>query len=194
MDEIINRKLMSQSRPFCDDCRKAGRYDRGRGSEDGFWGLGGIFMDIKVDDLTGSEVAELVREHLQSMTLHSPQESIHALNLDALRKSEITFWSAWEGDELVGCGALKELDGQHGEIKSMRTSSSHLRKGVAKRLLQHIIEEAKRRGYRRLSLETGSMDAFEPARRLYASFGFQYCKPFSDYIEDPNSVFMTKEL
>jgi putative acetyltransferase len=139
-------------------------------------------------------VAELVREHLQSMTLHSPPESIHALNLDALRKPEITFWSAWEGDELVGCGALKELDGQHGEIKSMRTSSSHLRKGVAKRLLQHIIEEAKRRGYRRLSLETGSMDAFEPARRLYASFGFQYCKPFSDYIEDPNSVFMTKEL
>ncbi|MDR6224056.1 GNAT family N-acetyltransferase [Desmospora profundinema] len=151
-------------------------------------------MDIKVDDLTGSEVVELIREHLQSMTLHSPPESIHALDLDALRKPEITFWSVWEGDELVGCGALKELDGQHGEIKSMRTSSSHLRKGVAKRLLQHIMEEAKRRGYRRLSLETGSMDAFEPARRLYASFGFQNCKPFSDYIEDPNSVFMTKEL
>jgi putative acetyltransferase len=154
----------------------------------------GFFMDIKIDDLTGSEVAELLREHLQSMTLHSPPESIHALDLEALRKPEITFWSAWEGDELVGCGALKELDGQYGEIKSMRTSSSHQRKGVAKRLLQHIIEEAKRRCYRRLSLETGSMDAFEPARRLYASFGFQYCKPFSDYIEDLNSVFMTKEL
>ncbi|MBD1382946.1 GNAT family N-acetyltransferase [Metabacillus arenae] len=151
-------------------------------------------MEIKIDDLTGSEVAELVGEHLQGMTLHSPPESIHALNLDALRKPEITFWSAWERDELVGCGALKELDGQHGEIKSMRTSSLHLRKGVAKRLLEHIIEEAKRRGYRRLSLETGSMDAFEPAKRLYASFGFQDCKPFSDYIEDPNSVFMTKEL
>ncbi|ALC80318.1 MULTISPECIES: GNAT family N-acetyltransferase [Bacillus] len=151
-------------------------------------------MDIKVDDLTGSKVAELVGEHLQGMTMHSPPESIHALNLDALRKPEITFWSAWEEDDLVGCGALKELDAEHGEIKSMRTSSLHLRKGVAKRLLQHIIEEAKRRGYRRLSLETGSMEAFEPAKRLYASFGFQYCKPFSDYIEDPNSVFMTKEL
>ncbi|MDF2645840.1 MAG: acetyltransferase, partial [Paenibacillus sp.] len=104
------------------------------------------------------------------------------------------FWSGWEQDELVGCGAIKELDSQHGEIKSMRTSSSHLRKGVARRILEHIIEEAKRRGYQRLSLETGSMDAFEPARRLYASFGFQNCEPFSDYIEDPNSVFMTKEL
>ncbi|MCM2532324.1 GNAT family N-acetyltransferase [Neobacillus pocheonensis] len=151
-------------------------------------------MDIKIDDLTGNEVAELVREHLQSMALNSPPESIHALNLEQLRSPEITFWSAWEGNELVGCGALKELDGPHGEIKSMRTSSSYLRKGVAKRLLQHIIEESKRRGYLRLSLETGSMDAFEPAKRLYASFGFQYCKPFSDYMEDPNSVFMTKEL
>ncbi|MDQ0200436.1 GNAT family N-acetyltransferase [Neobacillus ginsengisoli] len=151
-------------------------------------------MEIKLDDLTGSEVAELVGEHLQSMAKHSPPESIHALNLERLKKPEITFWSAWEQGELLGCGALKELDGQHGEIKSMRTSSSHLRKGVAKRLLQHIIEEAKQRGYQRLSLETGSMYAFEPAKRLYASYGFQYCKPFSDYIEDPNSVFMTMEL
>jgi putative acetyltransferase len=151
-------------------------------------------MDIKIDNLTGAEVAELVGEHLHGMRLSSPPESIHALNLDQLRKPEITFWSAWEGKELVGCGALKELDGQHGEIKSMRTSSSHLRKGVAKRLLKHIIEEAKQRGYHRLSLETGSMDAFEPARRLYASFGFQFCMPFADYMDDPNSVFMTMEL
>lgn len=151
-------------------------------------------MDIKVDDLTGSKVIALIGEHLQNMALLSPPESTHALNLDKLKKPEITFWSGWEQDELVGCGAIKELDSQHGEIKSMRTSSSHLRKGVARRILEHIIEEAKRRGYQRLSLETGSMDAFEPARRLYASFGFQYCEPFSDYIEDPNSVFMTKEL
>jgi putative acetyltransferase len=151
-------------------------------------------LDIKIDDLTGSEVAALIGEHLHNMRLLSPPESTHALNLDGLKKPEITFWSAWERDELVGCGALKELDGQHGEIKSMRTSSSHLRKGVARRLLAYIIEEAKRRGYQRLSLETGSMEAFQPAQRLYASFGFQYCKPFSDYIEDPNSVFMTKEL
>lgn len=153
-----------------------------------------VFLNIKLDDLTGLEVASLIGEHLQGMALHSPPESIHALNLEALKKPDITFWSAWEQDQLVGCGALKELDGQHGEVKSMRTSLSYLRKGVAKRVLAHIIEEAKRRGYQRLSLETGSMEAFVPARRLYESFGFQYCKPFSDYIDDPNSVFMTMEL
>jgi putative acetyltransferase len=151
-------------------------------------------MKIIIDDLSGQDVAQLLDEHLQSMAKHSPPESRHALNLDGLRKPEITFWSAWEDGHLVGCGALKQLDEQHGEIKSMRTSSSHLRKGVAKRMLQHILEEAKKRNYRRLSLETGSMAAFEPARKLYASFGFQECKPFSDYIEDPNSVFMTMEL
>lgn len=151
-------------------------------------------VNIKIDDLTGPEVAELLGEHLQSMALNSPPESVHALDLEGLKKPEVTFWSVWEQDELLGCGAIKELDNQHGELKSMRTSSLHLRKGVARRLLEHIIEEAKRRGYRRLSLETGSMEAFEPAKRLYASFGFQYCEPFSDYIEDPHSVFMTKEL
>lgn len=153
-----------------------------------------IVLDIKIDDLSGLEVGQLVKEHLQSMAQQSPPESIHALNLEGLKKPEITFWSAWERDELVGCGALKELDAKHGEIKSMRTSLLYLRKGVAKKLLEHIIEEAKRRGYKRLSLETGSIDTFEPAKRLYASFGFQYCKPFSDYIFDSNSVFMTKEL
>lgn len=151
-------------------------------------------MDIKIDDLNGSEVAALLGEHLQSMALHSPPESIHALNLEELKKPEITFWSVWERDELIGCGAIKELDGQHGELKSMRTAALHLRKGVAKRLLEHIIEEAKRRGYRRLSLETGSMEAFEPAKRLYVSVGFQVCEPFANYVEDPYSVFMTKEL
>jgi putative acetyltransferase len=148
-------------------------------------------MDIRIDDLTGSEVIALVRQHLHHMTLNSPPESIHALDLEQLRGPEITFWSAWEGNQLLGCGALKELTSIHGEIKSMRTSQEHLRKGVAKRLLQYIIEEAKRRGYKRVSLETGSMEAFKPARELYTSFGFQYCKPFSNYIEDPNSVFMT---
>lgn len=151
-------------------------------------------LNIKIDDLTGPEVAALIGEHLQNMAQHSPPESIHALNLDRLRKPEITFWSAWEEGELLGCGALKELDALHGEVKSMRTASAHLRKGVAGRILQHVIEEARRRGYRRLSLETGSMAAFEPARRLYASFGFQECGPFADYVLDENSVFMTKEL
>ena len=151
-------------------------------------------MDIKVDDLTGHEIHRLLQEHLRNMRLHSPPESVHALDIEGLRRPEVTFWTVWEGDELLGCGALKELGPQHAEIKSMRTSSAHLRKGVAKRLLQHIVEEARRRGYRRLSLETGSMEAFEPARRLYAAFGFEYCGPFADYVEDPYSVFMTREL
>ncbi|NDI35010.1 GNAT family N-acetyltransferase [Chengkuizengella sediminis] len=151
-------------------------------------------MNIKIDDLTRSEVIELVGEHLHSMALNSQPESNHALNLEELKQSDITFWSAWEQEELVGCGALKELSEQHVEIKSMRTSSLHLRKGVAKRLLEYLIEEAKRRGYSRISLETGPIDTFGPALKLYESFGFQHCKPFEDYTEDPNSVYMTKEL
>jgi putative acetyltransferase len=128
------------------------------------------------------------------MRRHSPPESVHALPIEGLRKPEITFWTAWEYGELLGCGALRELDAQHGEIKSMRTAARHVRKGVAQAILRYIIGEAGRRGYRRLSLETGSMQAFEPARQLYARTGFIFCDPFADYVEDPNSVFMTKEL
>lgn len=153
-----------------------------------------FLMYIKIDDLSGSEIYEMLQEHLRSAALHSPPESVHALDVEALRKPEITFWTAWENGELLGCGALKELDSQHAEIKSMRTSSRHLRKGVAKNLLNHILEEARRRGYSRLSLETGSMEAFAPARQLYANFGFTYCAPFADYVEDPYSVFMTRAL
>ena len=151
-------------------------------------------MDIRVDDLSGPEIAELLREHLRSAALHSPPESVHALDLEGLRKPEITFWSFWEGPELLGCGALRELDAHHGEIKSMRTATAHLRRGVASRILIHILEVARQRSYRRLSLETGSMEAFAPARSLYSRFGFQPCGPFADYVEDPYSVFMTIEL
>ncbi|MDR6885024.1 putative acetyltransferase [Bacillus sp. 3255] len=151
-------------------------------------------LTIKLDDLSGPEVAALINEHLQNMSALSPPESMHALNLDGLKRPDVTFWSAWEQDELAGCGALKELNREHGELKSMRTAANHLRKGVARRVLEHIMEEAKRRGYQRLSLETGSMEEFQPAIKLYASFGFQECGPFADYEEDPNSVFMTKEL
>lgn len=151
-------------------------------------------MDIRLDDLSRPETAELLQEHLRDMHRVSPPESIHALDLESLRKPDITFWTIWDAGILAGCSALKELDSQHAEIKSMRTASSHRRKGVAKQLLQHMLYEAKQRGYTRVSLETGSMDFFIPARALYASFGFEYCPPFSDYIEDPNSVFMTKEL
>ncbi|EIL92534.1 acetyltransferase [Rhodanobacter fulvus Jip2] len=151
-------------------------------------------MHIRVDDLTGSDIIQLLREHLQGVAQHSPPESIHALDLDGLRRPDITFWSVWNDGQLMGCGALKELDRRHGEIKSMRTSAAHLRKGVAARLMQHILEEAGRRGYERLSLETGSMEAFAPARRLYARFGFVMCGPFAGYVEDPNSVFMTRAM
>jgi putative acetyltransferase len=151
-------------------------------------------MHVKVDDLSGAAIQELLREHLRSMHEHSPPESVHALDLEALRRPEITFWTAWQGDELLGCGALKELDSGHAEIKSMRTSMAHRRRGVAKRILLHILDEARRRSYRRLSLETGSHAPFEAARGLYESFGFIYCEPFADYVKDPYSVYMTRTL
>ena len=149
---------------------------------------------IKLDDLSSPEIAELLAEHLRDMYEQSPPGSVHALDLDELRKKAITFWSIWFGDELAGCGALKELDNQHGEIKSMRTSSKFRGKGAGKMILHHIIDEARTRDYKRLSLETGSMAFFDPARRLYESYGFAYCGPFADYVLDPNSVFMTMLL
>ncbi len=151
-------------------------------------------MNIRVDNLTHPEVIGLIRLHLQGMSQHSPPESVHALGIEALRKPEITFWSVWDQSQLMGCGALKELDAKHGEIKSMRTATEHLRKGVAAGLMRHILEEAKRRSYRRLSLETGSGEPFAPAVELYKRFGFRECGPFADYREDPFSVFMTIEL
>ncbi|MCM3005470.1 GNAT family N-acetyltransferase [Priestia koreensis] len=151
-------------------------------------------MEIRNDDLTGIEIAGLLQDHLHSMTLHSPAESIHALDLSQLQQPDVTFWSAWEDGHLLGCGALKELDAFHGEVKSMKTAKEHVRKGVANKMLQHILEEATRRGYAQLSLETGSMEAFLPARTLYQKAGFIECGPFSDYTLDPNSVFMTKKL
>jgi putative acetyltransferase len=151
-------------------------------------------MLITIDDLSGTMIAEFLEEHIKDMKAISPPESKHALNLEGLRKPEITFWTVWDDQNLIGCGALKELDSRHAEVKSMRTSSLFRQKGIASMLLQHIISEAKHRGYRRLSLETGSMSFFAPARKLYAKFGFVNCPPFADYKEDPNSVFMTKEL
>ena len=153
-----------------------------------------MIMQIRVDDLAGSEVRALLTEHLHNMHQLSPPESVHALDLTALLKPEISFWTVWSQGELLGCGALKELTPIHGEIKSMRTASTHRRKGVARAMLQHIIVEARKRSYARLSLETGSMPAFEPARSLYESFGFTCCSPFADYLEDPNSVFLTRTL
>lgn len=151
-------------------------------------------MEIREDDLTGESIARLLREHLDNMHEVTPVESIHALDLDALRSPHITFWSAWEGDELLGCGALKELDPRTGEIKSMRTAEPHRGRGVASRILEWIIREARQRGYVCLNLETGSMPAFAAARALYERYGFEYRGPFADYVEDPNSVFMTRRI
>jgi putative acetyltransferase len=151
-------------------------------------------MKIEIDDLSRSDVQALLNEHLQNMYELSPPESVHALDLEKLRQPEITFWSVWNGSLLLGCGALKELDSKHGEIKSMRTPSALRRQGAGRAILAHIIEVARTRGYERLSLETGSQDAFKPAQILYESFGFTYCGPFGEYVEDPNSVFMTRRL
>jgi len=151
-------------------------------------------MQIKIDDLQGPEIKLLLEEHLADMYAVSPVESVHALDLNKLRQPEISFWTVWNGDELAACGALKELDKQHAEIKSMRTANSYRGKGVAVFLLKHLIETAQDRQYSRLSLETGTVDFFLPARRLYEKFGFEYCGPFADYTLDPFSAFMTKSL
>ncbi len=151
-------------------------------------------MRIVVDDLTGPQVAEFLAEHLREMRAVTPLESVHALDLEALRKPDVTFWTVLDGDAVVGCGALKSLDVSHAELKSMRTSAARKRSGIASGLLAHIIAEAERRGFTRLSLETGADEFFLPARRLYEKFGFAYCEPFADYRPDPNSVFMTKAL
>jgi len=149
---------------------------------------------IQPDDLRGPRIAAFLEEHLEDMRSVSPPESKHALDLDGLRKPEITFWIVWDGERIAGCGAIKELDLHHGELKSMRTSREHRRRGVASLLMNHLIGTARARGYRRLSLETGSMPFFEPARRLYARFGFRPCEPFGDYRPDPNSVFLSLSL
>ena len=151
-------------------------------------------MQIEIDDLSRPEIHALLNEHLQSMHALSPPESVHALDLEHLRAPGITFWSAWEDGQLLGCGALKELDPTHGEIKSMRTPSARRRGGVGRAILVHIIEVAKTRRYQRLSLETGAVEAFKPAQTLYESAGFTRCGPFGDYTQDPFSVFMTLRL
>ena len=141
-------------------------------------------MQIVVDDLSGPQIAEFLDEHVQEMRAITPLESKHALDLDGLRGPGITFWSVLDGDTLVGCGALKRLDGYHAELKSMCTKAGRKRSGVASR----------RMGYTRVSLETGSAKFFRPARSLYEKFGFGYCEPFADYRLDPHSVFMTRVL
>jgi putative acetyltransferase len=151
-------------------------------------------LQIREDDLTGEKIADLLREHLEHMYEITPPQSVYALDLEALRSPDITFFSAWEAEELLGCGALKQLDLRTGEIKSMRTAKAHRRRGVASKILEHIIKEAQRRGYEYLNLQTGSLPAFAPAQALYTKYGFKYRDSFGDYDNDPNSVFMAKKL
>ncbi|WP_078394462.1 GNAT family N-acetyltransferase [Shouchella patagoniensis] len=151
-------------------------------------------MNIKTDNLIHTEVIGLIKQHLSEMAATSPPESTHALGIEKLKAPDVTFWSAWIDGDLAGCVAIKEINSKHAEIKSMRTADAFLRKGVAAKLLEHVIREAGERGYKRLSLETGSMAYFAPARALYSRYGFNECLPFEGYEEDPNSVFMTKAL
>lgn len=151
-------------------------------------------LTILPDDPGRAPVRALLEEHLRHMHEITPPESVHALDLDGLRGPGITFWTARVGDELAGCCALRELDPEHGEIKSMRTPDAWRGRGVGRAMLGHLMAEARRRGYRRLSLETGSMAAFAAAQGLYASHGFKSCGPFAEYGPDPNSLFMTREL
>ncbi len=151
-------------------------------------------MRIERDDLTRQAVHALLQEHLDEMHTLSPRESVHALDLEKLRDPSITFWTAWEGDQLLGCGALKALGAAEGEIKSMRTPTAARGRGAGRAILQHIVAEARSRGYTRINLETGSLPAFDPAHRLYESEGFIRCGPFGEYRADRHSVFMTLEL
>ena len=149
---------------------------------------------IREDDLSSDESQSIVREHMAGMLENTPIESVHALPLDKLRQAHVTFWTAWVGVELCGCGALQTLDPHHGEVKSMRTREKFLRQGVGQAVLSHILAEACARGLKRLSLETGSAESFAAARSMYLRNGFEICSPFGDYKLDPHSVFMTKIL
>ena len=151
-------------------------------------------VHIEVDDLSRAAVRALIGEHLSDMYAESPAESVHALDLDALRKPDVTFWTAWSGPNLLACGALKELNPSEGELKTMRTAAAARGQGVGAAMLAHLLHEAAARGYRRVSLETGTQPYFAAARRLYARHGFVECGPFAGYVEDPFSTFMTREL
>ena len=155
-------------------------------------------FDIRCDDVTAPEIVALLARHLDEMRALSPPKSVHALDLDGLRRPGMTLWTAWEGDGLLGCGGLKMLDevpgAHHGELKSFHTARDARGRGVATAILVHVVDEARGRGLRRLSLETGRPEAFRAARELYARHGFVECPPFGDYWDDPFSVCMTREL
>ena len=147
-----------------------------------------------LDDLSGAPIRALIARHLAGMHASSPPESVHAFDVDRLRQPGVTFWSVWVGEDLAGCGALKVMDPERGELKSMRVADAFLGRGIGRAMLEHLTAEARGRGLRRLWIETGSAPAFVPALRLYESAGFTRCGPFGDYRNDPFSVFMTREI
>ena len=151
-------------------------------------------MDIRRDDLTGERIITLLRGHVAYMRTITPPGSSHALDLDGLRQADIRFWTMWDQDVLLGCGALKHLDEKSAEIKSMHTTQVRRGQGLGQIMLEHLLACARKSGYEQVLLETGSFDAFVPARSLYEKNGFEYCEPFADYVEDPNSVFMRLAL
>ena len=155
-------------------------------------------LHIRLDDLSDPRIEAFMKEHLRDMRATSPPESVHALDMDQLRQPGIAFWSAWlpgaDGGTLVGTGALKRLDAGHAELKSMRTSARHRGQGIARLVLDHLLQEARARGFTRVSLETGAQPFFEPARQLYFQHDFVECGPFADYGPDPYSFFMTRPV
>jgi len=151
-------------------------------------------IEIHVDDLDGDATRALITAHLAGMHDSSPPESVHALDADGLRHPAITFWSAWIDGELAGIGALRRIDAERGELKSMRVDDRFLGLGVGRAILRRIVTDARARGMTSLWLETGTTEDFVPALRLYASEGFVPCGPFEGYAEDPFSVFMTRTL
>lgn len=149
---------------------------------------------FRIDDLSGAATQALVKRHLAGMHENSPACSVHAFDIDRLRAPGVTFWSGWVGDEIAVMGALKQLDGENGELKSMRVADAFLGRGLGRAMLEQLVAEARIMGLRTLWLETGSKEAFAPALKLYESAGFVFCGPFGDYTDDPFSRFMTKGL
>lgn len=151
-------------------------------------------MIISAGQLDHPDVVGLLRLHLAAMHVHSPPGTVHALDISDLRHPDVTFFTAWEDDQLLGCGALRQLSGTHGEIKSMRTAPEHVRKGVAASLLRHMVEVARQRGYLRVSLETGSGEPFNGALALYEKFGFVKGEAFGGYLASDFNQFLHLDL
>lgn len=151
-------------------------------------------MEIRPDDLTAQAVQSLLAAHLSGMQSNSPPGSVYALDLSGLKAPDVSVWTAWEGDILMGVGTLKKLSDTAGEIKSMRTDSEHVRKGVGLSILNHIIAEARQRGHKKLSLETGAGGEFEPALRLYRKRGFENGAAFGSYVASAFNQFLHMTL